>query len=164
MHDMPKRENGLESEEPNRILKISEKVIKTFEKYEQKEGCSESGGILLGHVARDHVIITEATTPSRFDFKTIITFVRAKIPAQLRINKAWKKSSGTLIYLGEWHTHRGINPTPSAQDKTMILKSLKETKMEIDFLYLVVVGINRTYWVGKQTKNGLTRVDNFEIN
>jgi len=161
---MPKREkSALEFEEPNRILKISEKVIKTFEKYEQKEGCSENGGILLGHVARDYVMIAEATTPTRFDFRTIITFVRVKIPAQLRINKVWKKSSGTLIYLGEWHTHRETNPTPSAQDKKMILKSLQETKMEIDFLYLIVVGINRTYWVGKQTKNGLTKVDNFEI-
>jgi integrative and conjugative element protein (TIGR02256 family) len=162
---MPKREkNGLESEEPNRILKISEKVRKAFEKYEQKEGCCENGGILLGHVARDYVMITEATTPTRFDLKTIITFVRAKIPAQLRINKAWRKSNGALIYLGEWHTHRETNPTPSAQDKKMILKSLQETKMEIDFLYLIVVGINRTYWVGKQNKNGLTKVENFEIN
>jgi len=162
---MQKREqNGLESEESNRILKISGKVIKTFEKYEQKENRSESGGILLGHVARDYVMITEAATPNRFDFRTIITFIRAKIPAQLRINKAWKKSSGTLIYLGEWHTHRETNPTPSAQDKKMMLKSLRETKMEIDFLYLIIVGINKTYWVGKQTKNRLTKVDNFEIN
>ena len=27
--------------------------------------------------------------------------------------------------------------------------------MEIDFLYLVIVGQNETYWVGKRTKEGL---------
>lgn len=153
----------LETPVSNRILRISGKVINIFEKYEQKKGNREAGGILLGHVAKDYVEITNITTPNRFDLRNIVSFVRAKIPAQLRINKAWKKSSGTIIYLGEWHTHREINPFPSFEDKKMILKVFKETVMEIDFLYLIIVGLNRTYWFGKQTSNGLMKADGFEI-
>ena len=121
----------------NRILKVSRNVIKIFEKCEQKEGCHEAGGILLGYVARDYVEITDATTPNRFDLRNFFSFVRAKIPAQLRIDKAWKKSSGTKVYLGEWHTHSEVYPTPSLEDRQMISKTFQETQMEIDFLYLI---------------------------
>lgn len=155
--------NRLESLESNRTLRVSGRVIKIFEEHEQKKSYGEAGGILLGHVAKDYVEITNITTPNRFDLRNFFTFVRAKIPAQLRINRAWKKSSGIMIYLGEWHTHREINPAPSLEDQKMILKVFKETLMEIDFLYLIIVGLNGTYWVGKQTGNGLIKVDGFEI-
>ncbi len=161
---MPAKEiSKPESPNPDKILKISEKVIRIFDEYEQKEGCREAGGILLGNVAEDYVEITDVTVPNRFDLKSFFSFVRARIPAQLRINKAWKKSSGTTIYLGEWHTHREVNPTPSLDDRQMIAKACKETRMEIEFLYLIIVGLNGTYWVGKETGKGLTKVDNFEI-
>lgn len=155
--------NRLEPPDPNRVVRISEKVRRIFEKYEQKDGCSEAGGILLGNVAEHYVDITDVTVPNRFDLRNFFSFVRARVPAQLRINKAWRKSSGTRIYLGEWHTHRETNPTPSLEDKKMILKVFKETLMEIDFLYLIIVGLNGTYWVGKQAGNGLIKVDGFEI-
>jgi len=114
----------------NRVLRIFKKVRRMFEEYEQKEGLNEAGGILLGDVAEDYVEITDVTVPNRFDLRTFFSFVRARIPAQLRINKAWKKSSGTQIYLGEWHTHREVNPSPSLDDREMIAKAFKETKMQ----------------------------------
>ena len=161
---MPERGiKGLELPDANRILKISERVIRIFEKYEQKGDCQEAGGILLGNVAADHVEITDVTVPNRFDLRSFFSFVRAKIPAQLRINRAWKKSSGIAIYLGEWHTHRETNPTPSLEDKLMISKACKETRMEIDFLYLIIVGLNGTYWMGKQTSKTLMKLDNVDI-
>jgi integrative and conjugative element protein (TIGR02256 family) len=147
----------------NRILKVSRKVIRMFEKYEQREGCHEAGGILLGWVAKDYVEITDATTPNMLDLRSLFSFIRAKIPAQLRIDKAWKKSDGTKIYLGEWHTHSEPNPTPSSEDRQMISKTFQETLMEIDFLYLIIVGLKGTYWCGIQTSGGLARLDNFEI-
>lgn len=147
----------------NRILKVSRKVIKIFERYEQKEGCREAGGIILGYVAKNYVEITDVTTPNRFDLRNFLTFVRAKIPAQLRIDKVWKKSSGTKVYLGEWHTHSELNPSPSSEDRQMISKTFQETLMEIDFLYLIIVGLKGAYWLGKQTDKGLVRLDNFEI-
>jgi len=110
------------------VLRISEKVRRTFVKYEQKEGENEAGGILLGNVAENYVEITDATVPNRFDLRNLFSFVRARIPAQLRINKAWKKSNGTKIYLGEWHTHCGVDPTPSTQDKQMMAETFTETK------------------------------------
>lgn len=142
-----------------RPLIITEKVINLFTKYEQKKGYDEAGGILLGNVTVESVIISDVTTPNRFDVRNILYFVRAKIPAQLRVNNAWKESRGTTIYLGEWHTHQEISPNPSQQDIEMIRKVFNETIMEINFIYLIIVGLNSTYWVGKQTRNGLIKLE-----
>lgn len=151
--------DSLELLDSDRVLKVSDEVVAIFKRYEQTEGCREAGGVLLGKVAKDCVSITDVTTPNRFDLRSFLSFVRNKIPAQFRINKAWEKSNGTTIYLGEWHTHREINPLPSLQDKKMILKTLRETKMEIDFLYLIIVGLSETYWVGKQTGRDLIKLE-----
>lgn len=140
-------------------LIIKREVLNVFKKYEQRKGTNESGGILLGHVYKNRADIIEIATPNRFDSSGPLFFNRSKIGAQLQINKAWEKSNGTLIYLGEWHTHPEINPKPSAIDKEMIAKSLKEIMMEISFLYLIIVGRNNTYWVGKQMRKKLIKLE-----
>jgi integrative and conjugative element protein (TIGR02256 family) len=147
-------ENLRFSNQQDRLI-IKAKVVNSFRRYEQKTGDNEAGGILLGNVYKDHNEIATITTPGRLDKFGKLFFIRSKKGAQPRINRAWKKSYGTLIYLGEWHTHSEANPTPSSEDKTMIKKGREETIMEIDFLYLIIVGQNETYWVGKQTKEGL---------
>jgi len=136
-------------------LIIKSNVINVFRKYEQRADKNESGGILLGNVYSDHSEIVKVTTPNIFDKFGKYFFVRSKTGAQPQINRDWKKTEGILIYLGEWHTHSEINPKPSNEDKRMIKKALMETTMEIDFLYIVIVGQFDTYWAGKQTKGSL---------
>lgn len=151
--------NYIEFINSSRTLKINQNVLKIFAKYEQKIDGLEAGGILLGNVLADYDEIIKASVPNRFDTRDYFFFNRAKIPAQLKINKEWEKSNGTMIYLGEWHTHSEVNPKPSVEDKKMILKVFQETIMEINFLYLIIVGPNGTYWVGRQTANGLIELD-----
>ena len=140
-----------------RRVRISSSVTKTFKKYEQRKGKLESGGILLGHVYSDYDYITKVTVPNEYDSSEHNCFNRSRIPAQAEINRVWKKSYGSLIYLGEWHSHRDIHPTPSTTDVEMIKTAFNETEMEIAFLYLIIVGLRNTYWAGRQTFNGLTR-------
>ncbi len=156
-----KREKYLEFRCSGRILRVVEPALRTFAEWQQKKGNLEAGGILLGKVFPAYDEIIQATAPVRCDLRKYFSFTRAKGPAQIKIDKAWNHSRGSMIYLGEWHTHRETNPSPSCEDKKMILKSLKETEMETDFLYLIIVGMAGTFWVGRQTSNGLTK---FEIN
>jgi integrative and conjugative element protein (TIGR02256 family) len=136
-------------------LIIKKNVLKTFIKFISKKANNESGGILLGNVYKNHCEIAKVTTPNKYDSFGPNFFVRSKRGAQPQITKAWKKSSGTEIYIGEWHTHFEVEPTPSLTDKNFVIYSLRKTKMEIDFLFLVIVGLNKTFWVGKQTIEGL---------
>lgn len=110
----------------------------------------------MGYVYKYYDVIVKATEPNRLDSMGPYFFNRHKVPAQKQINKEWNKSDGHLIYLGEWHTHSQINPYPSPTDKNMIRGAFEKTKMEIDFLYLIIVGLNGGLWVGQQKVGGLT--------
>jgi integrative and conjugative element protein (TIGR02256 family) len=120
---------------------------------------TEAGGILLGKVYPHHVIIDMVTTPAKPDKAGFHFFIRSKPKAQDHINRAWAASNGHNIYLGEWHSHPVDHPIPSEQDRTMIHDAFRNTQMEIDFLYLVIAGLNNTFWVGEITNNGLSSLE-----
>ena len=152
------KNSGIEFSDSIATLNISSTVIEKFRKYEQKEGHNESGGILMGYVTKNCDYIQRVTVPNKYDSKGLSFFIRSKEPAQKKINKSWKISKGSLIYLGEWHTHYEDNPKPSRDDVNMIKRALKNTEMEIDFLYLIIVGANNNYWVGRCTSKGVKRL------
>jgi len=145
-----------------RRIRVNNKVLRIFREYEQKDGEPESGGILLGIVYDNHDSIVKITKPNKLDTRGFNFFNRAKKPAQLQINKSWNSSRGCLIYLGEWHTHNEINPKPSIIDRKMIEKTFKETKMEINYLYLIIIGKENTIWVGRKDTNGLVELERKE--
>jgi integrative and conjugative element protein (TIGR02256 family) len=140
-------------------LFISSAVLKDFSRYFDKSKKKEAGGILLGHVREDYSEIVGITGPNSFDLFGYNYFVRSKRGAQPAIDRAWTKSGGTLIYLGEWHTHFEKSPRPSETDKMLIANSQKRTKMEIDFLFMVIVGLENNYWIGKQIKDRLIELE-----
>lgn len=98
---------------------FTHEVVSTFEKYKQyRDMQHESGGILLGKVYDDLVIIDRISEPSAEDESGRFYFIRNVKKAQKIIEVSWKESKGERIYLGEWHTHPEDTPTPSRDDKT----------------------------------------------
>lgn len=141
-------------------LNISEEVIKLFNKYRPKPliNKKEAGGILLGRVYAQKVVIENITEPSFLDKAGEFFFIRNIPKAQRAIDKSWKKTEGEQIYLGEWHTHNEDHPSPSTRDMCMIRNMLKDSIMEIDFLFLIILGRKNNY-VGIQKGNMLTSLD-----
>lgn len=92
-----------------------------------------------------------------FENKLWNTADRDRNEAQKIINQKWNESNGEIIYLGEWHTHYEDVPIPSQRDLTMIKNQLKTSKMEIDFLLLLIIGQKENYY-GIETKTGHKRV------
>jgi len=100
-------------------LTISNCVLKVFEMYIQNEPSkSEAGGVLIGRIIskNDDILVDAVTVPNNDDIRERFFFFRKKKKAQKIINKYWKKSSRTQIYLGEWHTHPENVPQPSDHD------------------------------------------------
>lgn len=143
----------------SRKLVIKPKPLLTLYELEQRSGANESGGILLGKVYTDHVFVEEITKPNILDKYGQYFFIRSMKTAQRKINKFWRRSDGTVIYLGEWHTHQEANPRPSNVDRKMIHDALNNTIMEIDFLFLLIIGQKKTIWAGLQTKDGLEELE-----
>ncbi|MGG4471205.1 ribosomal-processing cysteine protease Prp [Paenibacillus alvei] len=125
----------------NKYVVFTREVIKTFDKYKQyNQAQHESGGILLGKVYNDLIIIDQISEPSREDKSGRFYFIRNVKRAQRIVEQAWKDSKGERIYLGEWHTHPEDIPTPSRDDKILLKNMLKHSRMEIDFLFMVILG------------------------
>ena len=118
----------------------------------------ESGGILLGSVfPQSHVLVQLATRPGLFDKAGRYFFERSRLRAQRIVNRCWNKSGGESIYLGEWHTHPVADPVPSSRDRTMIRNMFHQTKMEIDFLLLIIIG-TRSPWIGIENGESLRQL------
>jgi len=138
------------NEEKSIIIKPN--VQEIFDGYRKKLPSKEAGGILLGRVCPNNIIIIEEITePSKKDKAGFYFFVRNKKTAQEIVNQKWEKSNGELIYIGEWHTHNENHPNPSPRDRSMIKNMLNESVMEIDFLILLIIGIKDNF-IGIQRK------------
>ena len=77
----------------------------------------EAGGILLGYRRGPHIEVLEATAPMRKDIRGRNSFERKDSGHQSLSDKRWEASDGTILYLGEWHTHPTNIPEPSTIDR-----------------------------------------------
>lgn len=103
---------------------------------------TEAGGVLLGRLIRDShdVVIDVASPPSPEDRRSRFSFFRARKPAQVVVERAWRESGQVVNYLGEWHTHPEDDPNPSCIDRRDWKKIVARASFEQDFLLFVIVG------------------------
>ena len=134
------------------ILRISKDVLNAFYEYRQASFQRyESGGILLGKVFDKYILIEKVTTPGKKDKRGRFFFHRHKGRAQSIVNKVFKETDGQQIYIGEWHTHREKNPSPSFIDKFEIKRAFKKSTLNLEFIICIIVGNDNTVgniWVG----------------
>lgn len=147
----------------DRFVVFTSEVISLFEKYKQIEKKQhESGGVLFGKVYNDLIIIDQISEPSKEDKSGRYYFYRDVKKAQRITKKVWQESNGERIYLGEWHTHPEDVPTPSSDDKKLIENMLQHSRLEIEFLFMVIIGRVSSYIAalskGKKSMNVLERV------
>lgn len=102
-----------------RKVKITEEVIKLFNRYRQTGKECEAGGILIGREDKNNgnLIIEDATYPLKKDIRKRYRFYRKDKGHIDYYNKIYKENNGIYAYIGEWHTHPEKFPTPSLIDK-----------------------------------------------
>ncbi|MFF0830669.1 Mov34/MPN/PAD-1 family protein [Brevibacillus sp. NPDC003359] len=131
---------------------LTSEIISIFNSYRQlNSNQHESGGILLGRIYTEKIVIETVSVPSFEDRSGRNYFERNVKKAQKIVNQLWEESGGEIVYLGEWHTHPEKDPIPSPTDRSLLNGMLRDTQMDIDFLFLVIVGIQK-YYVGYQIK------------
>lgn len=106
----------------------------------------EAGGILIGYRRANHLHIVEATVPGAGDRGTRVSFRREDASHQRRASARWRNSKGYLDYLGEWHTHPEMNPSPSGTDRRAWQEIVARRPSEL-FVF-AILGIESGVWVG----------------
>jgi len=128
------------------MLSVQPEAIATIVRYSKPDGeHSEAGGVLLGRLileSRD-VAIDRVTEPFEADKRSKFHFWRSRMPHQNIVDQAWKNSTGTCIYLGEWHCHPEDDPHPSKHDLENWAKIARTASYEQDFLFFVIAGYTR---------------------
>lgn len=129
----------------SRLLIFTDKSVEQMNTYVQRSFWQrEAGGILLGRhlIESSHVVVDEVTVPQKDDKRSRFGFFRShqhSILAQAR----WAASHGTAAYLGLWHTHPEVDPTPSYVDRHDWSKAVAMDSFDGEELFFPIVGTER---------------------
>lgn len=122
-------------------IKVCQNIINTLSNYVQKGSCSiESGGILIGkeNKSNKNIIINHITTPMIKDKSKYDRFIRRDKGHVEVFNSLYVSSSGTVRYIGEWHTHPETIPNFSEIDLNNWKKISKDSNN--NNYYHIIVG------------------------
>jgi len=106
----------------------------------------EVGGWLLGYWAEDRssVFVTHATPPAS---KGTPFGVRISGRGHSKLfDQAWDASDGLVTFLGDWHTHPGSPPYPSARDEAALVKLATGVKFGTPEPLIAIVSTPRYPW------------------
>lgn len=138
------------------FILIEDQVICILDQYRQRlSGSPESGGILLGFRRERHLHVTDATVPLGTDSRSRTRFFRSADPHRQAAHARWRESGGTMDYVGEWHTHPELNPSPSAIDRHGWERICSSRKAPMVF---IIAGTLDRQWIGLGVDAGLHRV------
>ena len=146
-------------------LIIETKLLEKLYGYVQVGSAPENGGVLLGkkHIESETYFVTDLSVPSSKDIKRRFSFIRNKDVAQKLIDQRWKDSDGVENYLGEWHTHPEMNPTPSSVDKKLINTIIEDKSNVFSKVFLIILGIDKSIYVGLANADRSKKIIDFKI-
>ncbi len=101
----------------------------------------EAGGVLLGrHLLDSHdVVVDEVSPPQRSDRRSRFGFFRSSAHEKVA-HQRWLDQARTSAYLGLWHTHPEIEPTPSNVDRQDWQRAVSMDTFEGDRLFFPIIG------------------------
>lgn len=127
------------------LLNFSKSTLVTFCQHVQASDFDcEAGGLLLGSVHGNHMLIEEATVPTVWDKQFRYLFERMPFGHEAIAMSRWMASQGVIRYLGEWHTHPEDYPHPSALDRLEWTR-LSAKRRDKRFMLAVIVGRKALY-------------------
>lgn len=102
---------------------------------------AEAGGVLLGRHLLDSadVVVDEVTTPQNTDKRGRFSFFRSNRHEALA-RERWHSEASTMAYLGLWHTHPEVDPTPSGVDHNDWAQAVSKDTFEGERLFFPIVG------------------------
>jgi integrative and conjugative element protein (TIGR02256 family) len=136
------------------IICLSPEVLNHFHMHRQGHGAkSEVGGQLFAELTSDRVQIVRATGPNVTDKRGWTWFN----PDRRRQNAEIKRLfSQGLHFVGDWHTHRELQPKPSSLDLTSMQDCFKKSRHQLKAFVMVIVGqasFPAGLWVGLHDSN-----------
>lgn len=117
---------------------LSDDVLEHFAKNrQQKLTAPEAGGQLFATVQGGIINVVKATGPRRTDKRSRFSFIADGWAHQREIKALHKQG---LHFVGDWHTHPEMHPSPSPLDHDSMLEMFRESKHDLASFLMVIVG------------------------
>lgn len=127
---------------PTQRLIIVEHAMRQMQAFAQQRWWHcEAGGVLLGrHLLDSHdVVVDEVSTPQSSDRRSRFGFFRSSTHEYIA-RQRWLEQGHTSAYLGLWHTHPELDPTPSSIDRRDWEQAVSGDTFEGDRLFFPIIG------------------------
>lgn len=104
---------------------IAQSVLSFLHHEADSTAPKETGGILLGYWSHDPVapVVTHAVGPGPRAVHRRSSFIPDYDYHEAQVADVYLRSSGTLTYLGDWHTHPGHPGYLSVKDKEVLRRT-----------------------------------------
>jgi integrative and conjugative element protein (TIGR02256 family) len=123
----------------NRVILLP-KCLSVIRMESRKARCIETGGPLVGYIAKDGtLVVADATGPgTRAKLERYSVTIDGE-HAQKFCDQVRREFNGNIDYVGDWHKHTGFSLRPSEHDITAMKKmanfEFSPTKNPISLIY-----------------------------
>ncbi len=124
----------------NFVFEFDAGSLATFEKNRQRTCLSrEIGGQLFARFHENLIIIEVATITKGRSRRKRFGFWPDRAAEKADIVRLFEQG---LHYVGDWHTHPELKPTPSMSDKNKMQDIFRCSTHELDCMLMVIVGLD----------------------
>ena len=124
--------------ESGQRLVFSPTVLEHFEEHQQLRWWHrEAGGQVFAQLALPDIIVVEATGPRPLDWRTRHTYRPSRSLEQREIVDRHARG---LHFIGDWHTHPEVAPTPSRRDMLSMQELVTNSTHALNGFVLIIVG------------------------
>lgn len=117
---------------------FSDSVIAHLHRHRQtKWWHTEAGGLLFARFDGKRILIDDITGPRRGDIRTPFSYCPNRRAEQREINDRHRKG---LHYVGDWHSHPELRPTPSPRDERTMRSRVTESRHELAGFVFAIIG------------------------
>lgn len=119
-------------------LLLTDTVLAHFARYRQVAPRSrEAGGQLFARFLDHGIHVERATGPRSTDRRSITSFLPNRLVERREIKKHFKSG---FHYVGDWHTHPELHPSPSHTDIASFRHMFRKSHHKLASFVMIIVG------------------------
>ena len=119
-------------------LVLTDAPLARFHRYRQTGRRKEAGGQLFATFRKGVTRVECATGPRRADRRGHSYFIPDRLAERREIQRLFTHG---LHYIGDWHTHPELKPTPSSTDIRNFREMFVQSRHNLRSFVMVIVGV-----------------------
>jgi len=141
-------------------LIIPDEIESVLRGYYQRRWQKERGGVLAGSLKEDGSwVLTHVMPPSPKNRAGRYWHERNREAAQEYLDLLFAETQGTVVYLGDWHTHPERSVEPSGPDTRMLADILTTGNIPTGFAIGIIVDSKKSLLIWRQILNDINHTN-----